>query len=58
MSTSALASEIVCVGVFKYQELSFDHENSFSSRIEGLHVDFANLKPLTVKLHILGFKVS
>ena len=57
MSTSALASEIVCVGVFKYQELSFDHENSFSSR-EGLHVDFANLKPLTVKLHILGFKVS
>ena len=41
ISTLALAPEIAYVGVLKYQQLSFDYEKSFRSRIEGLSVDFS-----------------
>ena len=36
MSTLALAPEIEYFGVSKYQELSFDYENSFRSHIESI----------------------
>ena len=103
MSILALGPETAYLGISKYQELSFDNENSFRLHIEGLQADFwktvnlftwscyckfrghsisgnqkwarkftrinywgstcrlsktCQLKPLTMKFHIWGFKVS